>query len=54
MRQLNEDWLASGDAQAREDMQQSFNKSMSWAELLLAGAAVIVPFGILLIKQALR
>ena len=39
---------------AREDIQQGFNRRMSWAALLLAGAAVVAPFGILLIEQGLR
>lgn len=55
MRKLSED-LASERRRsaAREDIQQGFNRRMSWAALLLAGAAVIVPFGILLIEQAMR
>lgn len=54
MRKLSED-LASERRRsvAREDIQQGFNRRMSWAALLLAGAAVIVPFGILLIEQAM-
>lgn len=42
------------DNAEREAKQQGFNRRMSWAALLLAGAAVIVPFGILLIEQAMR
>lgn len=38
---------------AREDIQQGFNRRMSWAAILLAGAAVIVPFIVLLIEQVL-
>ncbi|MFL4478581.1 hypothetical protein ACIPUB_09945 [Paeniglutamicibacter sp. ORCA_105] len=55
MRTLSED-LASERRRsaAREDIQQRFNKRMSWAAVLLAGAAVVVPFAILLIEQTAR
>lgn len=54
MRKLSEE-LASERRRsaAREDIQQGFNRRMSWAALLLAGAAVIVPFSILWIEQAI-
>lgn len=55
MHQLSED-LASERRRSKwhEEQQAKFNKRMSWAALLLAGAAVVVPFITLWIEQALR
>jgi hypothetical protein len=37
----------------REAAQQKFNRRMAWAAVLLAGAAVVVPFVILWLDKAL-
>ena len=37
-------------AAGHEAMQQIFNRRMSWAALLLAGAAVVVPFAVILLQ----
>lgn len=52
MRKLSEELAAERRVSAaREDIQQGFNRRMSWAAILLAGAAVTVPFIVLLIEQ---
>jgi hypothetical protein len=38
----------------RESEQQKFNRRMSWTAIILAGAAVVVPFVILGIEQSLK
>lgn len=54
MRKLSED-LAREQKRTKvfEEKQQSFNRRMSWAAILLVGAAVIVPFCTLLIEQTI-
>lgn len=55
MRQLSEDLAGERRrSAAREDRQQAFNKGMTILASVLAGAAVIIPFGILWIEQALK
>lgn len=41
------------DADSQQEAQNTFNKRMSWVALLLATAAVVVPFLILLIEQSI-
>lgn len=54
MRRLSEELAAERRVSAaREDIQQGFNRRMSWAAILLAGAAVIVPLIVLLSEQVL-
>lgn len=55
MRKLSEDLAGERRrSAAREDIQQGFNRGMTVLASILAGAAVVVPFVILLIEQALR
>lgn len=54
MQKLWESQAAEASANAqREAEQQKFNRSMTWVAIILAGAAVLVPFIILWIEQAL-
>lgn len=55
MRKLSEDLATEQRASAeREEKQQRFNKRMTAIASVLAGAAVVIPFVILWIEQALR
>lgn len=55
MRQLSEDLAGERrDSAEREGRQQTFNKRMTILASVLAGAAVVVPFGILWIEQMLK
>jgi hypothetical protein len=54
MQKLWESQAAEASANAqREAEQQKFNRSMTWVAIILAGAAVVVPFIILWIEQTL-
>lgn len=54
MRKLSED-LASEQRRSKyfEEKQQTFNRRMSWAALLLAGGAIVVPFIVLYLDKVL-
>lgn len=55
MRQLSEDLAGERRrSAAREDRQQAFNKGMTILASVLAGAAVVVPFCIFWMEQALK
>jgi regulator of protease activity HflC (stomatin/prohibitin superfamily) len=55
LRQLGETQAAEAKVNAeREAQQQTFNRRMSWAAVLLAGAAIVVPFVVLFLDKVLR
>jgi len=54
LRQLGQAQATEAKANAkREERQQTFNRRMSWAAVLLAGAAVVVPFVVLFLDKTL-